>query len=210
MPPVGACDSYAPLSALPAIVGTFLPAPPPAPAAFTPDAAVAAAWKATLDEKPEMKVGIAWRGNPDNRVHIVRDIPPVFFKKLARVEGVRLCTVQKGPRPDDVGKIAKPGRLTDLTAHFNAPAWTLLDTAAVIRNMDLVVTCDTVIAHIAGSLGVRTWVALPLSPDWRWRLDGDATPWYPAMTLFRQEKLQRWDDVFDRIEERLGVLADQK
>src|SRR5207247_560080 len=74
-----------------------------------------------------------------------------------------------------------------------------LDTAAVIANLDLVVTCDTAIAHLAGALGVATWVALPAVPDWRWLLDREDSPWYPTARLFRQAVPGRWEEPFERM-----------
>jgi len=74
-----------------------------------------------------------------------------------------------------------------------------LDTAAIIKNLDLVITSDTSIAHLAGALGVETWLALAHVPDWRWGLSGDATPWYPWMNLYRQQSPGEWAGVFSRI-----------
>ena len=74
-----------------------------------------------------------------------------------------------------------------------------MDTAAVVRNLDLVVTSDTAVAHLAGGLGVPVWLALPYVPDWRWLLEREDSPWYPTMRLFRQTEANRWDCVFDRV-----------
>jgi len=81
-----------------------------------------------------------------------------------------------------------------------------LDTAAVMNHLDLVVTSDTAIAHLAGALGVRVWVALSLAPDWRWMLDRQDSPWYPSMRLFRQSRLGQWSDVFERMADELRQL----
>jgi ADP-heptose:LPS heptosyltransferase len=82
-----------------------------------------------------------------------------------------------------------------------------LDTAAVIKNLDLVLGCDTAIPHLAGALGVPVWVALSISPDWRWLLERQDTPWYPTMRLFRQKRLGDWDEVFQRIASELTTLS---
>ncbi len=79
-----------------------------------------------------------------------------------------------------------------------------MDTAAVLANLDLVITCDTAVAHLAGALGVLVWVALPFVPDWRWLLDRSDSPWYPTMRLFRQDKRGDWQGVFQRIEAAIG------
>jgi ADP-heptose:LPS heptosyltransferase len=72
-----------------------------------------------------------------------------------------------------------------------------MDTAALMMNLDLVITSDTAIAHLAGALGIPVWVALPRVPDWRWLLEREDTPWYPTMRLFRQRRYGHWEDVFD-------------
>src|SRR5262249_33786976 len=74
-----------------------------------------------------------------------------------------------------------------------------MDTAAVMKNLDLVVTSDTALAHLAGSLGVPVWLALPFAPDWRWLLEREDSPWYPTMRLFRQRQVNQWEDVFNRM-----------
>jgi ADP-heptose:LPS heptosyltransferase len=79
-----------------------------------------------------------------------------------------------------------------------------MDTAAVLKNLDLVITCDTAVAHLAGALGVPVWVAIPFAPDWRWLLDRSDSPWYPTMRLFRQDRRGDWQGVFRRIEVALG------
>ncbi len=78
-----------------------------------------------------------------------------------------------------------------------------MDTAAIMMNLDLVITSDTSVAHLAGALGVPVWVALPYVPDWRWQLDRCDSPWYPTMRLFRQKKAGDWVDVFEEIREAL-------
>ena len=81
------------------------------------------------------------------------------------------------------------------------------NTAAIMRNLDLVITCDSAPAHLAGSLGLRVWVALPFAPDWRWMLERTDSPWYPTMRLFRQSTLGDWDGVFARIQVALSELV---
>ena len=80
-----------------------------------------------------------------------------------------------------------------------------IDTAAVLVNLDLVITCDTAVAHLAGALGVPVWVAIPFVPDWRWLLDRSDSPWYPTLRLFRQKKLRDWAGVFEEIKAELCV-----
>jgi ADP-heptose:LPS heptosyltransferase len=83
-------------------------------------------------------------------------------------------------------------------------------TAALLENVDLVITCDTAVAHLGGALGVPTWVAIPKSADWRWFLDREDSPWYPTMRLFRQSTLGEWGDVFQRITAALAPMVEAK
>jgi ADP-heptose:LPS heptosyltransferase len=82
-----------------------------------------------------------------------------------------------------------------------------MDTAAIMKNLDLVITSDTAVAHLAGALGVPVWVALPFVPNWRWLLDRTDSPWYPTMRLFRQEQPGDWADVFEKMKRALQELA---
>src|SRR5262249_38603289 len=89
--------------------------------------------------------------------------------------------------------------VTDLGSRLDETGGAFMDTAAVMKNLDLVVTSDTAAAHLAGALGVPVWVALPFIPDWRWLLDREDSPWYPSMRLFRQTERGNWAEVFERI-----------
>ena len=126
-----------------------------------------------------------------------RSIPLAHFAPLASLPGVRLVSLQKGFGSEQVATVDFP--VLDLSGRLDEAAGPFMDTAAVIRNLDLVVTPDTAIAHLAGALGVPVWVALPFSPDWRWLRDRDDSPWYPTMRLFRQTTFGEWPDVFERI-----------
>jgi hypothetical protein len=119
------------------------------------------------------------------------------FAPLAGLPGVRLVSLQKGFGSEQVATVDFP--VLDLSGRLDAVAGPFMDTAAVIRSVDLVVTANTAIAHLAGALGVPVWVALELAPDWRWLRDRDDSPWYPTMRLFRQTTLDQWPDVFKRM-----------
>ena len=110
------------------------------------------------------------------------------FAPLASLPGVRLISLQKGFGSEQVATVDFP--VLDLSGRLDEVAGPFMDTAAVIRNLDLVVTADTAIAHLAGALGVPVWVALQFSADWRWLLGRDDSPWYPTMRLFRQTTLR--------------------
>jgi ADP-heptose:LPS heptosyltransferase len=112
-----------------------------------------------------------------------------------RLDGVRLFSLQKGFGTEQLGEVANRFTVIDLGSRIDD----FMDTAAVLRNLDLVISPDTSVAHLAGALGVPVWVALPFAPDWRWLWDRDESPWYPTMRSFRQRAWGDWTEVFERI-----------
>src|SRR5207244_239662 len=126
------------------------------------------------------------------------------FAALASVPGVHLFSVQKGAGAPQLGDVAF--RVVDLGRHFDD----FRDTAATVVNLDLVISVDTALAHLAGALGVPVWVLLPRGSDWRWLLGRDDSPWYPTMRLFRQTKLDDWEEVFDRVRAALSAGAQSR
>jgi tetratricopeptide (TPR) repeat protein len=145
-----------------------------------------AAWSAALP--PGLKVGIAWAGNPLHSNDRRRSLPYAALQRLLAAPGIQFVNLQLGPRADETGLPVLPLPLTDYG-----------ETAALIANLDLVVTVDTSVAHVAGALGARCWVMLPFAPDWRWRLNRWDTPWYRSLRLFRQPSSGDWDAVVDAI-----------
>ena len=145
------------------------------------------------------KVGIAWQGNPAYRYDRQRSIPVKHFGQLALLDGVELISLQKGPAADQLATLKRQLPIVDLGRNLDETPGAFMDTAAVMMIIDLVISSDTAIAHLAGALGVPVWVALPMVPDWRWLLEREDSPWYPTMRLFRQTQAGRWEDVFDRI-----------
>ena len=117
------------------------------------------------------------------------------FETLARVEGVNLVSLQVGPGKEQLAAATFP--ITDLGSLFDPSS--LKDLAAVLVNLDLIVTVDTAVAHLAGALGLPVWTLLQWIPDWRWLLDRTDCPWYPTMRLFRQRQTGDWPEVFERI-----------
>jgi len=149
------------------------------------------------------RIGICWRGNQNIKSDPSRSLPLKCFASLADIGGVRLISLQKDP---GAGAAPLPGLLT-FTGDFDAGPDTFIDTAAIMKNLDLVVTCDTSIAHLAGALGRPVFVLLKQVPDWRWLLDREDSPWYPSMRLFRQKTLGDWNEVMDRVAEAVAHLC---
>ncbi len=194
-----AFDGYLPLLSLPAVFGTRLESiPAEIPYLFAEPARIEH-WRRQLAAPAAFNVGIAWQGNPGYPGDATRSIPLEHFAPLARLAGVQLFGLQKGPGHEQVATLADRMPLVDLAATLDENGDAFVDTAAVMMSLDLVITSDTAIAHLAGALGVRVWVALQQVPEWRWLLDRDDSPWYPTMRLFRQTRFGDWTDVFARI-----------
>lgn len=162
------------------------------------DAARLAAWKSRL-AGDGLRIGIAWQGNSENWLDAGRSIPLSAFEALTAVPGVRLISLQKRPGAEQLEQVQFGGRVERIMDENDKSAEALLDTAAVIANLDLVVTSDSMVAHLAGALGRPTFVALRRIPDWRWLLDREDSPFYPTLRLFRQQKEGDWEPVFARI-----------
>ena len=200
------CACQAPLMSLPRIFGTALKTIPSSIPYLTADPGLLALWSDVLGRFDGFKVGIAWQGNPDHKKDRHRSFPLARFEVLASIPGVKLFALQKGPGTEQIEKLAGRLLLTDLAGRLDD----FMDTAAVLQNLELVITPDTSLAHLAGALGVPVWVAIPFAADWRWLLARDDTPWYPTMRLFRQRRWGDWDDVFGRmVQELSSVVADQ-
>jgi len=195
-------DVQAPILSLPGLFQTT-PATIPAPVPYlSADAASVERWRREVGSGREFQVAIAWQGNPTN-VDRQRAVPLVQFAPLARVAGVRLIGLQKDYGREQLPPLAARLGLLDLGCRVDD----FLDTAAVLANVDLVITVDTALAHLAGTLGVPVWVALRSAADWRWLRQREDSPWYPTMRLFRQTEPENWEEVFARIARELADLA---
>ena len=189
-------DLHVPMASLPFMFATTLTTIPGGVPYLHAKTALVAEWRARLAEYPGFRVGIAWQGSPSYREDRYRSIPLERFSGLADVQGVTLVSLQKGPGSEQLTAGTRRFEIVDLGSDVDRTSGPFLDTAAIMQNLDLVITSDTSIAHLAGALGVPVWVALGASPDWRWLTDRDDSPWYPTMRLFRQTVWGRWDDVF--------------
>jgi hypothetical protein len=118
---------------------------------------------------------------------------------LARIKGVCFISLQKGAGSEQLRALADRLHVINLGSRLDETSGAFMDTAAIMKNVDLVITSDTAIAHLAGALGVPVWLALSFVPEWRWLLRREDSPWYPSMRLFRQTEAGDWKGVFDRI-----------
>lgn len=143
-------------------------------------------WAEWLALRPGFRVGVVWQGNPDPKVDKNRSFPLVSLEPLARVPGVRLIALQKGRGEEQIDALDGRFEVERPGPDFDIGPDAFADTAAMIMNLDLVVTSDTAVAHLAGALGKPCWVILKAHPEWRWLSARSDSPWYPSIRLFRR------------------------
>ena len=199
--PLPPFDLSCPLMSLPAILGTTEQTIPAAIPYLSAEPAAVARWAERIG-RHGFRVGIAWQGNPSRREDTGRSIPLEQFLPLASVPGVRLISLQKDAGAEQHASAMPVETLGD---DFDSGPDGFIDTAAVMMNLDLVISSDTAIPHLAGALGVPVWVALRAVPDWRWMLERTDSPWYPTMRLFRQAARDDWAPVFAAIKNALAA-----
>jgi tetratricopeptide (TPR) repeat protein len=190
-------DVEAPLLSLPGRLGITLDTLPAQVPYLPGDADREAYWRKELSRTPGYRVGVVWQGNPDHPEDRLRSVALSTFAPLAK-NGVRLISLQLGPGREQIDALAGQFAVEELPSGPDDAA-PILRSAAVIKNLDLVITVDTAVAHLAGALGVPVWVALAFAPDWRWLLGREDSPWYPTARLFRQKRFGDWTGVFGRM-----------
>jgi hypothetical protein len=191
-------DCHCPLMSLPLAFRTTVatvPAPIPYLAA---EPGRVDAWRARLGPGG-FKIGIVWQGNPRSGADQGRSMYVSEFAPLAAIPGVRLISLQKGAGAEQVFGLVNRFKVEDLGPDFDAGPGAFLDTAALMQSLDLVVTVDTAVAHLAGALGRPCWIVLKIGHDWRWLTDRTDSPWYPSIRLFRQETAGDWSVPMRRI-----------
>ena len=165
-------------------------------------------WASRFPRQPDrLRVGIAWQGNPDHQADMFRSVPLSQFEALADVPGVELISLQSGFGVEQLATWRGTQPVSRLEADVDKTSGAFMDTAAIMQQLDLVITSDTAIAHLGGALGVPTWIALNYIPDWRWLLSRTDSPWYPSVRLFRQTALGDWPSVFREIRTALERLT---
>ncbi|MES2792023.1 MAG: tetratricopeptide repeat-containing glycosyltransferase family protein, partial [Planctomycetota bacterium] len=196
-------DVYAPLLSLPGIFGTTPETIPAEIPYLFADPDLTRTWREKLQQTSGFKVGIVWQGSNMNTVAVRRSMGLKHFAPLSQIEGIQLFSLQRGDGTEQLAELSGPLQIDDFAGRLDAETGAFMDTAAVMMNLDLVITADTSVAHLAGGLGVPVWVALPFVSDWRWFATREDTPWYPTMRLFRQTNVGDWEGVFERIAEAL-------
>jgi len=198
-------DLHCPLLSLPYVMGTTVGTIPASIPYLHAEPELARRWQAKLNvDPPALKVGLVWAGSPGNPNDANRSLSLRQLAPLAEAPGVRFFSLQKGPAASQTHDPANARfHLVDIDSGLNDFA----DTAAALANLDLLITVDTSVAHLAGSLGHPAWVLLPHSPDYRWLREREDTSWYPTLRLFRQKKPRQWEEVIGRVAQELRSVA---
>ncbi len=166
------------------------------------------AWRDRIRPGRGLVVGINWQGNPRTETSSLkgRSLPLNTFAPLAEIEGIRLISLQKGHGSEQLETCPFRGAFIPCQDVISN-TWEFVEMAAVMHQCDVVISSDTAAAHLAGGLGIPTWLLLTAVPDWRWGLKGEECPWYPSMRLFRQQTRGDWPEVMNRVAEALQSLA---
>jgi hypothetical protein len=198
-----AFDFHCAISSLPLAFGTRLDTIPPG-AMYLPAPVVSRvqAWESRLGPHTRLRVGLVWSGNPNHKNDFKRSIPLHTLTRILDTDAT-FVSLQKDLRPGDKAVLRERTEIIDMTEHLIDFA----ETAALISCLDLVVTVDTSVAHLAGALGRPTWILLPYTPDYRWLLDRDDSPWYPTVRLFRQTETRDYASVIEWVQNELLALV---
>jgi hypothetical protein len=199
-------DLHCPLLSLPLLLGTMSEQTIPNRVPYVQaDRDAAAEWgRRMANDGARLRVGLAWAGNAAYSGDRDRSIRLQSMAPLARVarQDVRFYSLQKGPPAEEAKNPPGGMKLIDL-----ASGLTDFADAAIVANLDLVISVDTAVAHLAGAMGKPVWCLLSFAADWRWMLDRDDSPWYPTARLFRQPAPGDWASVIDRVAQTLSALG---
>ena len=194
-------DWHLPLLSAPLALGILEPLPMPEPYLHA-DSGQRTIWRERLGSAEEFRVGLAWKGFPRHPRDRARSMAREGLLPLVNVPGVRLYSLQVGASAVEGASMAAAG-IIDLAPQIGDFA----DTAAIVAELDLAISVDTAVAHLAGGLGRPVWTLLSFAGEWRWGIAGESTPWYPSMRLFRQASPGEWKPVLRRVAEELASLA---
>jgi len=187
-----------PVLSLPLAFGTELSTIPAQIPYIHADPVKVEAWRKRLQGETR-RIGLVWSGNPSHHRDRLRSIPLQQLTPVLNVPGITFYSLQLGAGSEPVNELPTDTRLTDLASELKD----FTDTAAVVANLDLVISVDTAVSHLAGAMGKPVWILLNKGCDWRWFLDRDDSPWYPTARLFRQTAPGGWQEVVNRVEQGL-------
>ncbi|HEY8096473.1 MAG TPA: glycosyltransferase family 9 protein, partial [Methylobacter sp.] len=188
-------DYYCPLASLPFAFKTDLSTIPGQIPYVSASSELRSNWKTELAHYQAPRIGLVWSGNRKFSNDAARSIPLQEFGTLLENNHVHFFSLQKEVRQDDQAYLSSQGNIIDLAPNLDD----FSDTAAVIANLDLVITVDTAVAHLAGAMGKPVWILLPFAADFRWLIDRTDSPWYPTAKLFRQTEIGNWRHVLEDV-----------
>jgi tetratricopeptide (TPR) repeat protein len=188
-------DYHLPIMSLPRLLNATLETIPAKIPYLFADNDLKRIWQNKIEKKDALDVGVVWAGNPSHKGDRRRSVSVSRFSPLKEIDGVNLYSLQK--EAHKLWTDQDPETL--FTRNLGPQLSDFADTAAIISNLDLIISVDTSVAHLAGALGKETWILLPFSPDWRWLTQREDSPWYPTMRLFRQPASGDWDAVFESV-----------
>jgi tetratricopeptide (TPR) repeat protein len=200
--PLPPFDLHCSLLSLPFLFGTTRDTIPTDVPYIRPTAERCDVWRRRLARDTAI-VGLVWSGSPESRIDRQRSIPFDQFAPLLAIPGIRFVSLQKDVRATDACALREQNEVIDLGVDLKD----FSDTCAVISQLDLVVTVDTAVAHLAGAIGKPVWILLPYVPDFRWLLDCTDSPWYPSARLFRKSQGSDWAEVVSRVESELTIAS---
>jgi len=201
--PAPVIDFHTPLLRIPGLVGTTLASIPADVPYLSAPQELIDEWSARLAKHQSPRVGLVWHGSPTNTLNAFRSIPLSSFLPLVRIPGVQFFSLQIGAGADQLRSVPFGAEIIDLAGFITDFA----DTAAAIANLDLVITRDTSVAHLAGAIGQPVWTILSYAPDFRWLRQRLDSPWYPTMRLFRQARMGDWQTPIQQAARSLQVLV---
>ncbi|MFI5336488.1 MAG: tetratricopeptide repeat protein [Opitutales bacterium] len=198
--PLPEFDLHCPLASLPRAFGTELATIPVRVPYLRAPADRVERWRRFFGATPGWRIGFAWAGNPTHPNDYNRSLPLAEFQRVcAPLAGAGFCNLKKEMSAADAALLTGLPGVVDPAPQLGD----LADTAALIEQLDLVIAVDTSVAHLAGALGRPVWIMLPFSPDWRWLLEREDSPWYPTARLFRQPRIDDWGSVLTRVRSEL-------
>ena len=202
-------DFHIPMMSVPRVVKTTLQSIPADTPYILPPAIAHETWRSTTRQdavaegKKKLRVGLVWAGNPRSHVDQRRSIPLSMLAPLGEAPNVRFYSLQVGPAAEQI--TSSPFPIIDHTAKLTD----FVETAGLMANLDLVISVDTVVAHLAGAMNLKTWLLSYSPPDWRWMRGRSDSPWYPSMTIFRQPAPGQWDEPIRQVADELTQLGNR-